>query len=162
MSRKHIIIAPHADDEIIGCFDFLRSGLIAQVIFPDVTKEKEAERSAELFEFTSTYFSSQQELRDITKVCKGLVFFPNPVYEFHPDHRLIGGIGERLVKEGADNIVFYSTNMNAPHMKESTYPMKKKEALDHCYPEKASLWQYDHKYFLFEAYTMWDVPNILI
>lgn len=163
MSKKHIIIAPHADDEIIGCFDFLRSELVEYVLFPEenVGAFLEAKKSAELFRFGIQPFSTEV-LEKIVNQAKGLVFFPNPVYELHPEHRKLGGIAETLVKKGAGNIVFYSTNMNAPHMKESPYSKKKKEALDYCYPEKKSLWEYDHKYFLFEAYTMWDVPNILI
>ena len=32
--RRHIIIAPHADDEIIGCYSILKAGEVSAIYFP--------------------------------------------------------------------------------------------------------------------------------
>lgn len=162
--KRHIIIAPHADDEIIGCHAILHSREVATVAFPFKNKVavEEAKDCNKLFGFTSATFSTFQDV--LVWAIKahsdgGLIFFPDPTYELHPDHRMIGAWGERLVKEQHfNNIVYYTTNMNAPYMQETELLTYKKEDLDKCYPSKKSLWEYDHKYFLFEGYTRPGLP----
>ena len=81
-------------------------------------------------------------------------YFPDPTTELHPDHRKWGGIGEQLLRQGFD-VTFYTTNMNAPYMREVGNPEAKKRLLDAVYPSQKSLWEYDHKYFLFEGGCRW-------
>lgn len=162
--KKHIIIAPHADDEIIGCFQILDMREVALVVFPEYNEDAllEVQVSKNSFKFKVNSFSSFKNLMAFANVAKelaGFIFFPDPVYETHPDHRIIGAFGERLVKEKHyDNVVFYTTNMNAPYMQEVLSSSKKEIALSSCYPDKESLWKYDHKYFLFEGYCRYGLP----
>jgi len=164
--KKHVIIAPHADDEIIGCYSILNSGEVNTVAFPFQNKLafNEVAFCQEMFDFTVNGFTSFEEILNLAKrarMKKGLIFFPDPTYELHPTHRIIGAMGERLVKVNHfDNVVFYTTNMNAPYVQEVSKKEvgNKHRTLNDCYPEKASLWKYDHKYFLFEGYCRYGHP----
>jgi len=81
-------------------------------------------------------------------------YFPDPVYETHPIHRQYGMMGEQFAREGFD-VTFYTTNMNAPYIHESTLVKEKEELLNNVYPSQKSLWEYDKKYILFEGYCKW-------
>jgi len=151
MMKSTIIIAPHADDEIIGCYNILKTHPVEAVLYGSKIAVKEAEETAKYFEFMPLF--AEVLLRKYIKK-KYLFFFPDPYFEAHPEHRAWGGMGERLLRQGED-IIFYSTNMNAPYIHEVSYPETKHFCLDTHYPEKKSLWEYDHKYFLFEGYNKW-------
>lgn len=160
--RKHIILAPHADDEIIGCYEALITGKVQHVIFPvnNQAALKESEGSAKVFGFTTDLFTDLNDLYRFGQFAKnlgGLIFLPDPVYEFHPEHKRWGGLGRSL----GNNVVYYSTNMNAPYLHEVYHSTDKKNALDVCYPGKKSLWEFDHRYFLFEGHTMWNISSLL-
>lgn len=165
--KKHVIVAPHGDDEIIGCHSVLESGTVDIVAFPEssgVLESDEAKKSSDLFGFQVYMFTSTSNLEDLAGQCLekgGLIFFPDFVYEFHPDHRFFGAMGYQLLGLGFGNIIFYSTNMNAPYIREVSAEVKK-EALNKCYSGKSDLWKYDHKYFLFEGQTKWLMnPELL-
>ncbi len=81
-------------------------------------------------------------------------YFPHPIYETHPDHRLQGMAGEQLARAGYD-VIFYITEMNAPFKFECAQSDEKRELLEKCYPNQNSLWTFEHKYFLFSGYDKW-------
>lgn len=157
--KNHVIVAPHADDEIIGCHSVLESGTVDIVMFPksSVGIIDEAKKSSEEYGFEIRLFDSSSDLEGLTGHCMekgGLIFFPDFVYELHPSHRFFGSMGYQLLSLGFINVIFYSTNMNAPYIREVD-AQEKKGALNTCYPGKSDLWEYDHKYFLFEGQTRW-------
>ena len=147
--KKYIIVAPHADDEVIGCYELLASGLVKTVMFPTRQSMEEAIPSSEHFGFDikSTEFIG-------TVLQNSIYLFPDPTYELHPEHRRLGSIGEELLRAGQD-VIFYTTNMLSPYIHEVTDMFAKRSCLNTLYPKKADLWAYDHKYFLFEGYTKW-------
>lgn len=162
MSKKHIIIAPHGDDEIIGCYEILIRHEVDLVVFPTNNQAaiKESVDSQKRFGFNVNLFSNLSDLQswaDLAKKNGGLLFLPDPIHEYHPEHRKWGGLGRHL----RGDIVYYTTNMNAPYMHECKHAEGKRSALYQCYPEKSSLWEYDHKYFLFEGHTTWDISPLL-
>ena len=140
---SNIIIAPHRDDEIIGCWEIIEE------------------------EIDKVYFAHGKELIDdnwgqkkgtvIKKFKKkDTLYFPDPYFETHPEHRYWGAFGENLLREG-HNVIFYSVNMLAPYIHEVENPTSKLDALNKEYSHKADLWKYDHKYFLFEGRCKWLV-----
>ena len=150
MNKKYVIFAPHADDEVIGCHDLLLTGQVEKILFAsrDITSDELIKVSSE--------FNCQVDLFDYSHVPEQrILLFPDPVYEIHPLHRQLGHIGESLLRELKSEVIFYTTNMNAPYIYEVEFPSKKKSCLMKIYPHKASLWKYEHKYFLFEGYTKW-------
>jgi hypothetical protein len=156
MSNQIIIVAPHADDEIIGCHEVLhlcRRNLKITVMYPNLKDFEEAQHSSQFFGFYRRPFSEDELKTSIDP--DTILYFPDPIYELHPEHRIIGAIGVELLRKNKRNVVFYSTSMNAPYIHETVEPSVKREDLDNLYPSKSSLWQFDHKYFLFEGYTKW-------
>jgi len=129
---SNIIFAPHRDDEVIGTYEVLVEDSKAIVIFGDVLGE---------WEFSD------------------ILYFPDPIYETHPDHRLMGAQGETLLRAGY-NVIFYSINMRAPYIHKAQDPDGKRRMLEEKYPEKRSLWEFDHRYFLFEGYVQWRMSPL--
>jgi hypothetical protein len=162
MSEKNslantVIIAPHPDDEIIGCFEQVRNPFSNLIII--YSGDTDADRR-------ETVLKLKKELEHVkiqlfqnsippTFLSKTTRFFaPDPIYDFHPKHREWGMIGENMARQGFD-VTFYNTNMNAPYIHEVNLPDDKRYLLDKVYPDQKSLWEYDHRYFLFEGYCKW-------
>jgi len=151
---------PHADDEIIGCSTILQTGLVKQIICGthEVMKECNAahknlpKKERFLCRMTTGFL---ERLSDFENHKNDILFFPDPIYEIHPEHRVWGAVGERLLREKGYNVIFYSINMQAPYVRQVPNFERKKELLNQCYPGKKSLWRYEHKYFLFEGYNKW-------
>jgi len=151
-----IIVAPHPDDEIIGAYKYLTKPGVRPIIIYSGDLDTDRKNSAlklkehvscklQLFQMTVP----QPFLNQANKY-----LFPDPIYELHPAHRAWGFMGEQLARNGFD-VVFYSTNMNAPYIHEVPKPDEKRELLEKVYPDQGNLWEYDHKYFLFEGYSKW-------
>lgn len=147
MLKRILIVAPHGDDEIIGCYEIIKKcnekGI--QVLVSYCGEEQQHKENNPLQIVTARQVFLQKDM---------LYLFPDPIYETHPKHRKLGHDGESLLRIGY-NVAFYSVNMQAPYIREVSNPASKKEMLDLYYPEKASLWEQDYKYFLFEGQCMW-------
>jgi len=150
MKPKYVIIAPHADDEIIGCYELLVTGKVDTVAFPNNDIIEEAIESSEFFGFNIE--TIEDVLINLTP--NMVLLFPDPYFELHPEHRRWGSIGLDLARKG-QKVIFYTTSMNSPYLREAAQPGKKKDVLDTIYPKKSDLWKYDHKYFLFEGQLQW-------
>jgi len=158
-----IIVAPHPDDEIIGCYEILRHHrpviIYTGVDIPNERREN-ALKIKKFFNIKAQFFLSSipPAFLDPTNT----FFFPHPLYETHFEHRLQGIVGEQLARGSNENIYFYSTEMNAPFKHNCKYSKDKKTMLNSCYPDQASMWEYEHKYFLFSGYDKWvyDVENL--
>jgi len=151
-----VIIAPHCDDELIGCYKVITEAKYPPVII--YTGQIDAKRRKESLKLKdSTGIAMQFYTVDIPPILVNPAtkfYFPDPAYETHPEHRKWGFIGEGFARGGFD-VTFYNTNMNAPYLYEVPSPDKKRELLEEVYPSQKSLWKYDHKYFLFEGYCRW-------
>lgn len=156
--KKHsLIIAPHPDDELIGCFEILNdpNQSITIIYGADATaaRRKEALKLREVFpnvgnqvfhaSVPSTYITTEITL-----------YFPDPSTENHPAHRGWGSLGEALARDGLD-VVFYSTIMNTPYIHECKDSMKKEAMLDRVYESQKQMWAYEKKYILFEGRCKW-------
>lgn len=152
--KNTIIIAPHPDDEIIGNFEILTT-TNPMIIYDADTYKKRRDIAMKLKEHTDIkiqLFHKNIPQAFLNK--ENTIYMPDPIYESHPLHRYWGNIGEQLARDGYD-IVFYTTNMNAPYIHEVEKSTKKEELLNKVYPDQADLWKYDKKYILFEGRTKW-------
>lgn len=150
-----VIFAPHGDDEIIGCFEILDQNPTIVYDAKCSLLRLEEIRRLQNFKKVKQYFVTDRLPEEILALTKDSTFyFPDPIYETHPLHRKIGALGEDLARKNY-NVIFYTTNMNAPYIHECKDPEGKKSLLDLVYTGQSSLWKYDHKYFLFEGRCKW-------
>jgi hypothetical protein len=155
LSGNHtIIVAPHGDDEIIGCYEILikERVIVVYVGNSDDDRKRETRNVSDYFDIKAQYYTRQIPPQLLSKENK--FYFPDPIYETHPSHRLEGMVGESFARSGFD-VTFYSTNMSAPYIHEAKVPSEKEDALNTCYPSQKSLWEYEKKYILFEGYCKW-------
>ena len=154
--KEVVIIAPHPDDEIIGCYSILKKENPI-IIYNGETDQKRREEALKLRKYID--FKAQLFLMTIpaTFLNKEVtIYCPDPIYETHPLHRSWGSLGESLLRNGL-NVIFYNTNMNAPYIHEVKDWKEKEELLDKVYPSQKSLWVFEKKYILFEGRCKWLV-----
>jgi len=158
--KNTVIVAPHIDDELIGCFDIITTTVdhifIVYGETPDVIRKEEAIAFKDNFLNVRAQYFSSESIPPIFLNPKTTFYFPDPYFEIHPKHRMWGAIGESLLRNGLE-VIFYSVRMNAPYIYEVEHWLKKKELLDKIYPSQADLWKSDAKYYLFEGRTKWMV-----
>jgi len=149
-----IIIAPHTDDEIIGCYDIIKNKKPIIIYAGDIDNDrrKESLKLKEHIDIGMQLFLNSIPQHFLNK--NNIFYFPDPIYETHPKHRLWGNIGEQIARSGM-NVIFYSTNMTAPYIHEIQKPNEKEELLNKVYPSQKDLWKYEKKYILFEGYCKW-------
>jgi LmbE family N-acetylglucosaminyl deacetylase len=152
------ILAPHADDELIGCFSLLQVALahVEVVYYATSDAMSEAKASSDTYGFDVRHI----EQFSFPDFGKGVLYLaPDPYYELHPEHRRFGNIGMELLRKGGQ-VMFYVTNMQAPYICEQPLFDVKRNMLNRLYPGKSDLWALDHKYFLFEGYCQWKSLEI--
>ena len=162
MKEISLIIAPHPDDEIIGCFEILekysRTKKLLYVMYAE--NFRQSIKSELIFGFKRLSFVNMRDaLEQMHKIGNlEVVYAPDPYFELHPLHREIGNEALYYRRRGfISRLIFYTTNMNAPYIR--TLPeaavSNKRNSLNVAYPDKSDLWKYEHKYFLFEGRTEW-------
>jgi len=150
-----IIVAPHPDDEIIGCYEILKGEKKPIIIYggeTDPDRREEVKTLQKLFGINIQLFQMSMPPNLLQK--ENTFYYPDPSSEVHPLHRAYGFQGESMARAGL-NVIFYTTIMNTPYIHEVEDPKDKKMFLESCYQSQSDLWKYDHKYFLFEGRTKW-------
>lgn len=157
MSKSCVIVAPHCDDELIGCFEIINNQNNSIIIIygddADNKRREEALKLRELFpniklQVFHSSIPSTYVTKDVT------LYVPDPYFENHPMHRAWGMMGEGFARMGF-NVVFYTTQMNAPYIHETNDSTKKQAMLDRVYESQKDLWAYEKKYILFEGKCKW-------
>lgn len=150
-----IIVAPHADDEIIGCYEVLTKKGKPIIIYSGDMEAARRETVLKLKEHVDCKLQLFQMTVPQTFLKKeNLFYIPDPYFEHHPKHREWGYIGETMARNGF-HVIFYNTNMTAPYIHEVKEPDKKEDLLNKVYPDQSDLWKYEKKYVLFEGYCKW-------
>ncbi len=146
----NIIISPHSDDELIGCFSLIKKGMIDEVIHidPDPKRFALAEIVGKELGFNVTSLTFRY-LVDFLKTGHPYTYFVPDVADNHLLHKAINCVA-RL---SGCRLGYFSTDMNTGYVKELSAEMKREKllALNKFYPDQASLWGRDWKYFLFEG-----------
>jgi len=155
----NIIVAPHPDDEIIGCYKILMIPEKIMIIYDGETPAFRREEAMKLKDTFNLYGFNQIFLKSIPTSLmseENVFYFPDPIYETHPLHRQWGMLGESLARSKM-NVIFYTINKQTPYIHElnNIQVTEKEELLNKVYPDQKSLWEYEKKYILFEGYCKW-------
>lgn len=159
-----IIMAPHVDDEVIGCFSLLDR--VSCVIYTKAMSRQREIEAIRLAQFKgwdckfSTHTLAEQKLMEILTdhVPNPLVLAPDPHWELHPSHKELGGVINTCCQGAGIRFGTYSTNMNVPYLQELGIAERKEKMnmLNDRFPSQSDMWKYDHKYFLFEGICEWN------
>lgn len=157
MKNKIVIVAPHCDDCLIGCYEIIRDNpdnppVILYVGNPPQERRDEALKLRDHTDITMQMFCNS--IPPIFLNPSTQFYFPDPSTEIHPLHRIWGSQGENMLRNRM-NVIFYTTNMNVPYIHEVENSQKKEDLLNEIYPSQKSLWEYDKKYILFEGRCKW-------
>jgi hypothetical protein len=152
------VLSPHPDDEIIGCFRIIDH--VDYVIYfdgLDQTRIKESNDFCDTNGISCVYWSIEGLISGHGDVeLTNIVYAPDPFTEIHPLHKIIGMAACVLRSIGRiKELHLYSTNMITPWVREVKNSNMKLYMLEHYYPSQKSLWEHDHKYFLFESDIIW-------
>lgn len=145
--KRYIIIAPHPDDEIIGCYRLFKNQLIKKIIY---IYPIDTNRLEEIKQFSLNY-GIEYEIIPIELLYENLdreeSYLVPSLNDHHPLHRQVNTM-LRTFKKG-----YYSIDMNTEYIQElSKEESKEKEfILNRYYPSQSSLWSVDKKYVLFEG-----------
>lgn len=156
--HTNVIIAPHPDDEIIGCYEVLMKEKVV-IIYDTTIPQVRREEALKLKDYVD--IEVQLFLQTIPNTFINpftTIYVPDPFFEIHPSHRRWGVIGESIARSGFD-VVFYTTAMNTPYIYETKDYEKKEELLNNVYPSQKDLWAYEKKYVIFEGRNKWIFPK---
>lgn len=146
-SKNVIILAPHVDDEVIGCYRLLAQGIVSDVVyFEDLTPERieEAWAAADYFGFNPHFGAS--ELNTLPDRDSKTFYAPN-VSDLHPHHKYVNVMAKRLLHSR-----YYSVDMNVPFDVLTEEEQEgKKQALLTLYPSQRKLLESNDAYHLFES-----------
>jgi len=138
-----IVLAPHIDDEIIGCFSLLKQyKKIKIVYFHDLDNIRKAEaKEVSVVTHWDISFNGYAEPIDENS----LLAVPIK-YDLHPHHRGVAKYAKKLKNKK----VYYSVDKNIPCDLLSKDAREEKEAFLNKFYKSQDLWVYNKKYILFE------------
>lgn len=151
-----IVLAPHVDDELIGCWrQIANQDVTAVVYFFDLFEDRIAEAQAFSDKYgIPIYFSEGNPEKFIRgRFDAGTPVLAPNINDNHVHHKMVNNIAKRYFS----NIQYYSIDMNVDFdVLEPEQQKQKREALLELYPSQASLFK-DEKYWLFESCVSSDM-----
>ena len=145
----NIIIAPHADDELIGCSTLLQWGKIDGIIYVKTTQKREVEARKLCKDIDVKCWFLCGDIWNLLNLLPEYTYYIPSPEDGHPLHSLV----YYLMFHEYPNLIVYSTYMNDYFVREVEDPQYKLNLLNKYYPSQKSLWEFDHKYFLFEGHA---------
>ena len=151
--KKYVIVSPHNDDAVIGCWELVARGEVKKIIY---INENNEDALNEIKRFCEDFKIELDVCSDVGNVFKivPLALIDNCIIlvpsnnDHHPEHKLCSSLQYII---GRDYIGLYSIDMNEQWVRETGNPKEKEEILNKYFPSKKDLWEYDKKYILFEG-----------
>jgi hypothetical protein len=150
-----IIVSPHCDDEVIGCYSVLKKKKIDRVVYLyELTDERrrEAMKVAKMFKFKPVFC---EKIFDLANYIAGAteLYIPS-INDLHPHHKEANIFADMCY---AKTKIYYTIDKNIPYSLLSQKDVKAKfKVLNNCYPSQKKLWERDDKYILFEGFREKD------
>lgn len=148
--RDIVILAPHVDDEMIGCFTQLHMQRVKTVYYfyeVDDERHDEAISASEFFGFEPVFLNGN--MTGIKGESADTIFMVPNINDAHPDHKAVNQFAKRSLS--MYKLRFYSVDMNVKFNVLSTEMRARKESmLKNVYLSQAKLFE-NEKYFLFES-----------
>ena len=145
-----IILAPHIDDEVIGCFTYLARLEIDKVLYffdVDEVRKKEAHAVGKWLNFSPEFVDFNVVIDPEVKLLVPSAF------DVHPHHHAVRAFAARLPNEK----LYYSVDMNTRDRVTLTPDqIRQKRAILGMYKSQANLLK-DDKYSFFESVRSSDV-----
>jgi len=155
--KGYVILAPHVDDEVIGCFSILESRQVVSVYyFYELTPERkeEALKCAKKYGFAPVFMDMDAKSEISLDLDPELTVLVPSVRDAHPHHKEVNVLGQTL----SNPRLYYSVDMNGRFKVLDTVTQERKRAaLEELFPSQARLFQRDDKYVLFESIAPTDV-----
>ncbi len=145
IGKSYVILAPHVDDEVIGCWRLLKSGQVKAVIYYydlSSTRFAEARECANLFEFELHGVGEDvQQYRD------KILVVPN-IADHHPHHKQVNLDAQTF----ANTKCYYSVSMNVKmDVLEPWEQEEKRETLYRLFPSQRKYFDDHAECYLFES-----------
>ena len=151
-----VILAPHIDDETIGCWTVIDAhrakpaGELHVVWFFDLDEERKLEAQRLAREYNLTPHFGSFFLDDLKAINPKEVYVP-AITDAHPHHKLINAHWRSKATH------FYSVDMPRSKLLSSANQRWKREALSYYFSSQEALWASDAKYYLFEDISVSDI-----
>lgn len=153
---RFAIIAPHVDDELIGCYSLFSLGLVESVHYIEPVEPSRMDeakvfcKASECVPHFGAALTYLPDSADHTIYC-----VPSPT-DRHPLHRIV--FHHALDWKRAHNypLLVYSIDMYDYFVHELPSPdsFAKHNLLNNYFPSQRTLWEYDFRYFLFEGLAL--------
>jgi LmbE family N-acetylglucosaminyl deacetylase len=144
--KCNIVLAPHLDDEVIGCYSVLET--ISDVIYFSNDYRRFIPKVVginytHIDDCDMTYMLLNQER---------LIYAPCS-YDYHPLHRHVNKYARLTIP--FQQLRYYSIEMNHPQLEEEDDPHGKKRLLESIY--RTENMTQDAKYYLFRSIKEYDI-----
>jgi len=158
--KDTIIISPHPDDFLIGCYELVEKYPVKNILF--LSKyNKQADTAAEYFGTVPIFTFSQFLQRFLYELNPEIIFSPSLKDQpLHPLHREATWLVKLWAKDRNVLVVEYTIHKVGELFLVENWK-KKRELLDCFFPTEKSLWENEWKYFLYEGWSITiDTRNI--
>lgn len=147
------ILAPHVDDEAIGCYTLFLLGRIKKVVYlrdEELTdcRKNEAKNFCSLFDVEFSFLAPNLIANALNTAKSTVWLLPSP-NDRHGSHKFAFWVGAKLLTQYA----IYSVDMSDWFVKELPQDLrtKKQEILINTYVSQSELFKCDQKYSIFEG-----------
>lgn len=158
-----LILAPHPDDEVIGCSTILRKAKLNQdsvniVYFFDITKERLRELISLSVDEKFRFYIFEEDKKKLEYLFDEAdqVYVPSEK-DNHPAHKFVNQFAYKFnpIDYGYE-LAFYTIDKNIPFSVLSPDEIEYKKQLLSYYSSQKRLWEHDEKYILFEGFRKRD------